>query len=94
MATPGSKNDRFIRAGEQAFARIDKIVRSPRSLSTNELIKNSELFTLTYGSMVVQLMRDFKDIEKVNEQLERMYVSCAALALHRRQDFLPGISLV
>jgi UTP-glucose-1-phosphate uridylyltransferase len=33
---------------------------------------NAELFTLTYGSLVMQLIRDFEDIALVNEQLEKM----------------------
>ena len=33
---------------------------------------NSELFTLTYGAMVTQLIRDYEDITVVNQQLEKM----------------------
>ncbi|KAG2210497.1 TRAPP I complex [Mucor mucedo] len=33
---------------------------------------NAELFTLTYGSMVVQLVKDFEDYGEVNKQLEKM----------------------
>ncbi|KAI8985428.1 BET3 family protein [Pilobolus umbonatus] len=33
---------------------------------------NAELFTLTYGSMVVQLVKDFEDYTEVNKQLEKM----------------------
>ncbi|KAI9257644.1 hypothetical protein BY458DRAFT_535238 [Sporodiniella umbellata] len=33
---------------------------------------NAELFTLTYGSMVVQLVKDFEDYSEVNKQLEKM----------------------
>jgi len=33
---------------------------------------NAELFTLTYGSMVVQLVKDFEDFAEVNKQLEKM----------------------
>ncbi|KAG8288029.1 trafficking protein particle complex subunit 3 [Homalodisca vitripennis] len=33
---------------------------------------NSELFTLTYGALVSQLIKDNDNIEEVNKQLERM----------------------
>lgn len=34
--------------------------------------KNAELFTLTYGAMVMQLIQDFEDVNAVNKQLETM----------------------
>mmetsp|Transcript_25298 Transcript_25298/g.24203 ORF Transcript_25298/g.24203 Transcript_25298/m.24203 type:complete len:193 (+) Transcript_25298:91-669(+) len=33
---------------------------------------NAELFTLTYGSMVMQLIKDYDDVAAVNQQLEKM----------------------
>lgn len=33
---------------------------------------NSEIFTLTYGALVQQLLRDFEDVPQVNSQLEKM----------------------
>lgn len=33
---------------------------------------NAELFALTYGSLVTELIRDYEDIAQVNEQLELM----------------------
>jgi len=33
---------------------------------------SGELFTLTYGSLVAQLMRDYESDEEVNKQLEKM----------------------
>ena len=33
---------------------------------------NSELFTLTYGVLVNQLISDYEDIQTVNDQLEKM----------------------
>ncbi|KAJ3298343.1 transport protein particle 22 kDa subunit [Borealophlyctis nickersoniae] len=33
---------------------------------------NAELFTLTYGSVVAQLLRDYEDYAEVNKQLEKM----------------------
>eukprot|EP01103_Thecamoeba_quadrilineata_P018788 TRINITY_DN7364_c0_g1_i1.p1 TRINITY_DN7364_c0_g1~~TRINITY_DN7364_c0_g1_i1.p1 ORF type:complete len:210 (-),score=48.61 TRINITY_DN7364_c0_g1_i1:150-779(-) len=46
------------RTGEQAYSRAEKI--------------NAELFTLTYGSIVAQLMKDYEDVNEVNKQLEKM----------------------
>jgi hypothetical protein len=34
--------------------------------------QNAELFTLTYGSIVTQLIKDYEDINEVNTQLEKM----------------------
>ncbi|XP_041353997.1 trafficking protein particle complex subunit 3-like [Gigantopelta aegis] len=33
---------------------------------------NGELFTLTYGALVAQLMKDYENDEEVNKQLEKM----------------------
>eukprot|EP00879_Flechtneria_rotunda_P006619 GHRR01006956.1.p1 GENE.GHRR01006956.1~~GHRR01006956.1.p1 ORF type:complete len:182 (+),score=51.71 GHRR01006956.1:264-809(+) len=33
---------------------------------------NAEIFTLTYGSIVRQLIADFEDLDEVNKQLEKM----------------------
>jgi hypothetical protein len=35
---------------------------------------SSELFALTYGTLVVQLIKDYEDYDEVNTQLEKMYV--------------------
>ncbi|EKX45972.1 trafficking protein particle complex subunit 3 [Guillardia theta CCMP2712] len=51
-------NKNHIRNGEQAFQKMDKI--------------NAELFTLTYGSMVQQLLKDYEDPNEVNIQLDKM----------------------
>lgn len=34
--------------------------------------QNAELFTLSYGSLVVQLIRDYDSYDEVNKQLEKM----------------------
>lgn len=47
-----------VRLGEQIWSKMPKM--------------NAEFFTLTYGSLVVQLMKDLEDVQKVNEQLEKM----------------------
>ena len=35
---------------------------------------NGELFALTYGALVVQLIKDYEDYDEVNKQLEKMSV--------------------
>lgn len=46
------------RLGDVAFSKIEKV--------------NSELFTLTYGAVVVQLLKDSDDVEQTSAQLEKM----------------------
>eukprot|EP01116_Phalansterium_solitarium_P005262 TRINITY_DN16756_c0_g1_i1.p1 TRINITY_DN16756_c0_g1~~TRINITY_DN16756_c0_g1_i1.p1 ORF type:complete len:134 (-),score=7.63 TRINITY_DN16756_c0_g1_i1:195-596(-) len=55
-ASAAPKN--YSRIGDNAFKDVEKI--------------NSELFTLTYGAIVTQLMKDYEDVEAVNTQLEKM----------------------
>ncbi len=38
----------------------------------SQLPQNAEIFTLTYGSMVRQLVADYEDVEEVNKQLDKM----------------------
>ena len=56
--------------------RDEKIVSSP---STSTRVdpdapreQNAELFALTYGALVVQLIQDYEDYAEVNKQLEKM----------------------
>ena len=51
-------NNSKARLGDSAWSRMPKV--------------SSELFTLTYGSMVQQLIRDFADVTLINQQLEKM----------------------
>ena len=37
-------------------------------------LQNAELFTLTYGAIVRQLLTDLEEVEEVNKQLDQMYV--------------------
>lgn len=37
-------------------------------------MQNCELFSLTYGALVVQLVKDYENYAQVNKQLEKMYV--------------------
>jgi hypothetical protein len=41
-------------------------------------LQNAEIFTLTYGSIVRQLITDYEDLEEVNKQLDQM---CAAVSI-------------
>lgn len=49
------------RLGEASFSKIEKV--------------SSELFSLTYGAVVTQLLKDYEQVDATNEQLEKM---CAA----------------
>lgn len=40
--------------------------------SLTKISKNAELFALTYGALVVQLIQDYEDYAEVNKQLEKM----------------------
>ena len=56
-------------------ARMEKVV-SRFSMLVNDLTpKNAELFTLTYGSMVLQLFKDHGNWPEVNKQLDKMFSS-------------------
>nr|VDD30126.1 unnamed protein product [Brassica oleracea] len=47
------------RSGDAIFSSIDRV--------------NAELFTLTYGAIVRQLLTDLEDVDEVNKQLDQMY---------------------
>ena len=42
------------------------------------IFQSTELFTLTYGALVQQLIKDYEDDNEVNTQLERMWVQHTA----------------
>ena len=46
------------RVGAVAFNKVDKI--------------NSELFSLTYGAIVTQLLKDYEEVDATSAQLEKM----------------------
>lgn len=54
---------------QQARARIQRASEPSSPLSRAQ---NAEIFTLTYGSMVRQLIADYEDVEEVNKQLDKM----------------------
>ncbi|ONM12509.1 Transport protein particle (TRAPP) component [Zea mays] len=47
------------KSGDALFASVDRV--------------NAELFTLTYGAIVRQLLTDLEEVEEVNKQLDQMY---------------------
>ncbi|GJN27039.1 hypothetical protein PR202_gb15019 [Eleusine coracana subsp. coracana] len=47
------------KSGDALFASVDRV--------------NAELFTLTYGAMVRQLLTDLEEVEEVNKQLDQMH---------------------
>ncbi|KAG0699653.1 transport protein particle complex subunit [Suillus ampliporus] len=51
---------------------------------------NSELFALTYGALVVQLIQDYEDYAEVNKQLEKMGYNIGTRLI---EDFLARSSL-
>ncbi|KAG1756640.1 transport protein particle complex subunit [Suillus paluster] len=51
---------------------------------------NSELFALTYGALVVQLIQDYEDYAEVNKQLDKMGYNIGTRLI---EDFLARSSL-
>jgi hypothetical protein len=78
------RNVDLQKLGDQTFAKVEKIVRTGKlkfasllccSLQFTFLNQNSELFTLTYGAIVWQLLKDNENPQDVNTQLEKMFVN-------------------
>ncbi|GAA5821444.1 hypothetical protein JCM10212_000088 [Sporobolomyces blumeae] len=51
---------------------------------------NAELFSLTYGALVVQLVKDYEDYNQVNQQLEKMGYNIGVRLI---EDFLARTGL-
>ncbi|TKY89220.1 hypothetical protein EX895_001751 [Sporisorium graminicola] len=51
---------------------------------------NAELFTLTYGALVIQLIKDYEDYAEVNKQLEKMGYNIGTRLI---EDFLARTNL-
>ncbi|KAJ1033259.1 hypothetical protein NDA13_001255 [Ustilago tritici] len=51
---------------------------------------NAELFTLTYGALVIQLIKDYEDYTEVNKQLEKMGYNIGTRLI---EDFLARTNL-
>jgi hypothetical protein len=58
MAQLSAVGKAAARTGDQAWAKTPKV--------------NGEFFALTYGAMVMQLVKDFEEVDEVNKQLEKM----------------------
>ncbi|KAI0079876.1 transport protein particle complex subunit [Panus rudis PR-1116 ss-1] len=75
MATPAAKQYKTL--GEEIWkGRAEKT--------------NAELFALTYGALVVQLIQDYEDYEEVNKQLEKMGYNIGTRLI---EDFLARSNL-
>ena len=46
---------------------------------------SGELFNLTYGALVVQILRDYEDVEKVNKELDKIGYN---IGIRLVEDFL------
>ena len=57
----------FLISHQSAKSRAEPISKGGKCA-----VQNSEIFTLTYGSIVRQLITDLEDIEEVNKQLDIM----------------------
>ncbi|KAK6804724.1 hypothetical protein RDI58_002508 [Solanum bulbocastanum] len=56
------------RSGDAIFANVERVL-----LVFCYLVpKNAELFTLTYGAIVRQLLTDLEEVDEVNKQLDQM----------------------
>lgn len=53
-------------------------------------MQNAELFALTYGALVVQLIQDYEDFDEVNKQLEKMGYNIGTRLI---EDFLAKSNL-
>ena len=52
------KRQALRRLGDATFSKLDKV--------------SAELFSLTYGAVVTQLIKDYEDVQATNAQLEKM----------------------
>ncbi|XP_024627992.1 trafficking protein particle complex subunit 3 isoform X3 [Medicago truncatula] len=53
------------RSGDAIFANIEHV-------NCSWTVQNAELFTLTYGAIVRQLLTDLEEVDEVNKQLDQM----------------------
>jgi trafficking protein particle complex subunit 3 len=66
--------------GEGLFTKMEKI--------------NSELLSVTYGTFVMQLLKDYKSIEEVNNKLESMYSCFLLFMMDKIRGFNIGIRMI
>lgn len=62
----------------------------PADIGLTYAQQNAELFALTYGALVVQLIQDYEDYAEVNKQLEKMGYN---IGIRLIEDFLARSSL-
>jgi hypothetical protein len=55
-----------------SHAHVSYAITAADTAAAAAAIQNAEIFTLTYGSIVRQLIADFEDLDEVNKQLEKM----------------------
>lgn len=55
----------------------------PRTIETKKV--NGELFTLTYGAMVAQLVKEYEEDDEINKQLDKMGYN---IGIRLVEDFL------
>ncbi|EGG04462.1 uncharacterized protein MELLADRAFT_108478 [Melampsora larici-populina 98AG31] len=67
---------KLLNQGEELWKRAEKI--------------NGEFFALTYGALVVQLVKDYEDYAQVNQQLDKMGYNIGTRLI---EDFLARSSL-
>lgn len=79
IACNSNKMDNLTKLGANAFAKVEKIVSvasmclsQPHYSRLYTFLQNSELLSLTYGSLVCQLIKDVEFTEGVNAQLISM----------------------
>jgi hypothetical protein len=41
---------------------------------TRVFVQSAELFAMTYGAIVTQMLKDYEDVEAVNTELDKMYI--------------------
>ncbi|KAK4052119.1 hypothetical protein OIV83_002413 [Microbotryomycetes sp. JL201] len=68
--------NRHKQLGDDLYKKADKI--------------NAELFALTYGALVVQLVKDYEDYQEVNKQLDKMGYN---IGVRLVEDFLARTGL-
>jgi hypothetical protein len=85
MERPHRKNRKLAAYSAFSSAQFSNLYLTPRSAS-----QNAELFALTYGALVVQLIQDYEDYAEVNNQLEKMGYNIGTRLI---EDFLARSSL-
>ena len=63
----------------------------------NLCLQNGEVFALTYGSVIRQLIADLEDLEDVNKQLDKMCgteLQLRAVAMQSPQKLKPNVPFV